>query len=183
MNKYLLGVLAATAVMATVDVASADPIRLGGGMDIGVPSGAAVGVVLNPGVDWVRLQTSLTYDYLAFGGRQSIQLDPFALLPNCPFGVFADAQVGFQPNASIPGHADLPQVGFDYLNLYGGLRFGKPNGFHWNVEMGPTYMHITTNNFQSVLNNTGTTGLVVGNPQVNGWIMPTVETGFTVVWP
>jgi hypothetical protein len=159
------------------------PFRIGFGMDVGVPSGAALGVVFNPKVDWARLQLSVTYNYLTPGGRASLQLDPLALLPNCPIGLFADVQGGFSPESSVPGHTDLPQVGFDYVNLYGGLRFGKPNGFHWNFEAGPSYMHVSTANFQSLVSKTGTTGLVVGNPTVNGWLVPTFVTGFTVVWP
>jgi hypothetical protein len=186
MRKFGIACLLGLAAATTTSVASADPFRAGFGMDVGVPSGGAVGLVINPGLDWMRLQGSLTYDYLSFGGRGSLQLDPLALLPNCPIGLFADVQGGWQPQASIPGRSDLPSVGFDYLNLYGGLRLGKPNGFHWNFLIGPTYMHITTSNFQSILNQVNSSnlnGLVVGNPTVNGWLVPTFETGFTVVWP
>lgn len=184
--KKIVACLLGLAVAIACTTAAADPLRVGFGMDVGVPSGGAVGVVVNPGLDWARLQASLTYDYLAFGGRGSLQLDPFALLPNCPIGLFADVQGGFQPEASIPGHSDLPGVGFDYVNLYGGLRLGKPNGFHWNFEVGPTYLHVSTKNFQSVLNqvnNSNLNGLVLGNPTVDGWFVPTFSTGFTVVWP
>ena len=187
--KRIVGCLLGLAVATACATAAADPLRVGFGMDVGVPSGGAVGVVVNPGLDWARLQASLTYDYLSLGGRGSLQLDPLALLPNCPIGLFADVQGGFQPEANIPGgHSDLPSVGFDYVNLYGGLRFGKPNGFHWNFEAGPTYMHVSTGNFQSVLNNVSGSGntlsnLKVGNPTVDGWFVPTFSTGFTVVWP
>jgi len=181
MRKFLFSVVSVAALMATADSAFADPLRVGFGADIGVPSGAAVGLVVNPGLDWARVQTSLTYDYLSFGGRGSLQLDPFALLPKCPIGVFADAQGGFQPDANIPGYADLPQVGFEYLNLYGGLRLGNPNGFHWNFEAGPTYLNLHTNDFQRVLNGTKISSWV-GNPTISGWFFPTFETGFAVVW-
>lgn len=193
----LFGLVVATACTT----AAADPLRVGFGMDVGVPSGGAVGVVVNPGLDWARLQASLTYDYLSFGGRGSLQLDPMALIQvhhydklsglfwtghDFPFGIFADIQGGFQPEARIGGRSDLPSVGFDYVNLYGGLRFGNPNGFHWNIEAGPTYMHVSTNNFQSILsqtNSSSVSGLVLGNPTVDGWVVATVSTGFTVVWP
>jgi hypothetical protein len=151
-------------------------------MDLGLPSGVALGFVLNPKLDWLRLQASLTYDYLSFGGRGSVQLDPLALLPNLPIGLFADIQGGFQPMATIPGHSDLPGVGIDYLNSYLGLRLGKPNNFHWNIEGGYTRLHVSTSNFQSVVNQAGSpSGLVIGNPTLDGWV-PTAETGFTIVW-
>src|ERR1039458_58138 len=95
-----------TVTPCTLD-GSNHPFRFGFGMDLGLPSGVALGFVLNPKLDWLRLQASLTYDYLSFGGRGSVQLDPLALLPNLPIGLFADIQGGFQPMATIPGHSDL----------------------------------------------------------------------------
>lgn len=165
-----------------VSVATPHPFRIGFGADVGVPSGAQVGVVVNPFIDWARVEVSLGYNYLSFGGRASLQLDPMALLPNLPVGLFADVQAGFFPTSAVPGHSDLPKVGYDYLNLYGGLRLGKPNGFHWNLEVGPTYMHANTSNFQSILSKTGSSGLTVGNPSANIWLVPTFVTGFTVVF-
>lgn len=172
-------------------VASADPVfggdhplRLGFGMDVGVPSGASLGLVVHPKVDWVSVQPSLTYNGLAFGGRLALKLDPMALInhANLPIGLFVEAQGGFFGQGTIPGHSDLPSLGYDYLNLYGGLRLGKPNGFHWNFEVGPTYLHATTGNFQSVVGSNGS-GLTIGNPTVDGWVVPTFVTGFEVVWP
>lgn len=194
MRKFMFAALSVAAIAIT-DTAFADPAHVGFGMDVGAPSGGAVGVVVNPGLDWMRIEASLTYDYLSLGGRGSLQLDPMALINvrhqvpgliwfshDFPFGIFADVQGGFQPTASIPGHSDLPQVGFDYLNTYAGIRLGKPNGFHWNFEGGPTYMHISTSNFQSVLSGANAGQLRLGNPTVDGWVTPTFETGFTVVW-
>lgn len=168
--------------------------RLGVDADLGLPSGGSLGVTLHPKVDWARVGVAVTYDYLSAGGRLSLQLDPMALIPisheradgthyithNFPLGIFADVQGGFQPLAGIPGHSNLPQFGFDYVNLYGGLRLGTPGGFHWNIEVGPTYMHIATGNFQSILSSTGASGLKIGNPTVNGWLVPTFVTGFEV---
>lgn len=183
--------LALTAALVCVGAtASADPVfggdhplRLGFGMDIGVPSGGALGLVVHPKLDWVSASAAVTYNGLAPGGRLAVKLDPLALLPNCWVGLFADLQGGFAGQGTIPGHSDLPSVGYDYFNAYGGLRLGKPNGFHWNFEVGPTYMHVATSNFQSVLSNTGASSLVVGNPTVDGWFVPTFMTGFEVVWP
>ncbi len=191
MRKTAFGAIA-VALMCVSASASADPLfggdhplRLGFGMDVGVPSGASLGLVVHPKQDWISVQPSLTYNGLAFGGRLALKLDPMALINkgNLPIGLFADAQGGFAGTGTIPGHSDLPGIGYDYLNLYGGLRLGKPNGFHWNFEVGPTYLHATTDNFQAVLKNTNTSGLTVGNPTVNGWVIPTFVTGFEVVWP
>lgn len=190
MHKIVFGAVALALVCATA-TASAEPLfggnhplRLGFGADVGVPSGASLGLVVHPKQDWISVSPSLTYNALSFGGRLALKLDPMALINkgNLPIGLFGDVQGGFFGQGTIPGHSDLPGIGYDYLNLYGGLRLGKPNGFHWNFELGPTYLHASTNNFQALLKN-GTPGLTVGNPTVNGWVTPTFVTGFEVVWP
>lgn len=171
-----------------------DKVRLGVGLNLGVPGGAAVGVVVNPKLDWLRVELDLTYNYLTFGGRASVQLDPMAeilirsnvttadgsyIVTKNPFGfgIFADIQGGFFPTAGVPGHSDLPQLGYDYLNLYAGIRLGNPNGFHWVFEAGPTYMYARTGNFSQVVGNVEQ-GLTLGNPTARGWITPTGMTGF-----
>jgi hypothetical protein len=196
MKKFVVSMFAALALLAVSSVAMADddqhpyrpvvtlpdphPFRIGVGLDVGVPSGAALEVTLHPKADWVRVSAALTYNYLSFGPRASVQLDPLALLPKLPIALYADIQGGISPMANIPGHSDLPSVGYDYLNLYGVLRLGTARGFHWNIAVGPSYIHATTGNFQSVLNNNGTSGLTVGNPEISGWLVPTFSTGFEI---
>lgn len=182
MKSFYMGALTALAIMAVSAGAAADdhPFRLGIDADIGLPAGAGLQLTVHPKEDWARLGLAADYNYLGFGGRASLELDPLALLPKLPIGLYADVQGGFFPQAAVPGHSNLPQVGYDYLNLYGVLRFGTPGGFHWNFMAGPTYLHITTGNFQSVLNNSGASGLKVGNPTVDGWLTPTFSTGFEV---
>lgn len=202
MRKTLFGALVAALMCVSVS-ASADPLfggdhplRLGFGMDVGVPSGASLGLVVHPKMDWVSVQPSLTYNGLAFGGRLAVKLDPLALInthryadghfwterASLPIGLFADVQGGFFGQGSIPGGSNLPSLGYDYLNLYGGLRLGKANGFHWNFEGGPTYLHATAGNFQSVVGNSAS-GLTIANPTIDGWVCCTFVTGFEVVWP
>lgn len=180
MKKWML--LAVGMVCISVpEMAMADPVRVGFSSDLGLPSGYAVGVVVHPGLDVFSVSGSLTYNALNFGGRLSLKFDPMALAPRLPFGIFLDAQGGFAAAGNVPGHSsDMPSLGYDYANLYGGFRFGRMNGFHWNIEVGPSYLVAQTGNFQSVIGNSG--GLKVGNPSANLWITPTFETGFEVSW-
>lgn len=194
MNRIVFGMvaLALTCVAATasaqeavpsqpaVVVTNPHPFRVGFGMDIGVPSGLSVGVVVNPKIDWLSLEGSFTENVLSPGGRLSLKLDPIASVSRIPFGVIGDVQGGFFGRGSIPGHHDLPTIGYDYANFYGGLRFGRPGGFNWVLEAGPSYLAFNSNNFQSVVKNTS---VLVGNPVVTGWISPTFVTGFSAVWP
>jgi hypothetical protein len=181
-----LSLIAVTVALLSVSsIASADeakhPLRIGFGGDIGVPSGFALGVVVHPKIDWVSAQLSLTHNTINFGGRMSVKLDPLALLPKVPIGLFADFQGGIAGRGNVPGTTDLPPVGYNYLNFYGGLRLGKPNGFHWNFEVGPSYVVATTKDFQSVLSKSG--NLTVSDPTVSAWLIPTFVTGFEVVFP
>jgi hypothetical protein len=189
MRRMILFLTAAMALSVSA-TAAADPafggdhpLRLGFGLDAGLPSGIALGLVIHPKEDWATFNLALTDNALALGSRASLKLDPIALAPNCPIGLFADVQAGFAGQGSIPGHSDLPGLGYQYVNLYGGLRLGRPNGFHWNFELGPTYLSAHTNNFQSVLGSASVAGLQVGNPTVTGWVVPTFVTGFEVSWP
>ena len=65
--------------------------------------------------------------------------------------------------------------------LAAGYCAGRPNGFHWNFEVGPSYVDVRTSNAQVLAG--GHKHLTVGNPTINGWITPTFVTGFEVVWP
>lgn len=176
----ILAVMAASALVC--GAASADPVAIGVGSDLGIPSGYSLGLVVHPGTDAISLQPSLTYNALNFGGRLSLKLDPMALAHNVPVGLFLDFQGGFAASGTVPGHAsDLPSVGYDYVNTYLGLRLGKARNFHWNFEVGPSYLHMTTGNFQSVVNSGSS--VTVGNPSANMWAIPTFVTGFEVSWP
>lgn len=181
---FAVTALSLMCVSASASAEDKHPFRVGFGMDVGVPSGAAVGLVVHPKTDVLSLQLSVTYNALNLGERLSVKVDPFGLLPNCPIGLFVDVQGGWALNGTIPGHSELPGIGYHYANFYGGLRFGKPNGFHWNLEVGPTYMQVNTSGFQDALNSlSAPKGLTIGNPTVTGWVMPTFVTGFEVVWP
>lgn len=186
MVRKVCSALLMTAIICATSYASAEEdhkFRAGFGMDIGVPSGAAVSFVVHPKVDWASVSLGMTYNALALGGRVSLKLDPIAYLaPRFPIGLILDEQGGITGQGTIPGHSDLPSIGYTYLNLYGGLRFGKPNNFHWLLEAGPTYINATSGNFQATVNNNGGQGVTVGNPSVSGWIAPTFVTGFEVVW-
>jgi len=158
------------------------PFRYGFGMDLGVPSGVSLGFVFHPKTDAISLEASFTENVLSPGGRLSLQLDPLALLPRLPVALYADVQAGFTGRGTVPGHStNLPSLGYDYVNFYGGLRLGRAQNFHWFFEAGPTYLNVTTGNFQSIV--PSAKGLTVGNPTATAWVVPTFVTGFQVSWP
>jgi hypothetical protein len=184
-KSFLFGAALVTALLVS-SVASADEearvIRLGLGADVGVPSGASIGIVACDNYCAFRAQVSMTYNAMNLGGRASIKLDPLALFPRNPVGLFFDLQGGIAGQGSIPGTTNLPPLGYDYLNFYGGLRFGRARNFHWLLEVGPTMLVANTSNFQHYVDNNGTTNVKVSNPKVSAWIVPTFVTGFEIVW-
>jgi hypothetical protein len=186
--KRTASMIPAALIMSIAPSAMADseppphPLRVGFGMDIGVPSGAALGIVVHPKIDTVTVQLALTYNAMAFGGRASVKLDPLALFPNVPIALFADVQGGLTGQGKVPTLSDYPSLGYGYLNFYGGLRLGKPNGFHWNFEAGPSYIHATTDGFQAYASKNVSNKLTVSNPTVSAWVTPTFVTGFQICW-
>lgn len=188
MNKLLCSVLT-LAFVGVSSVASAQEttpnnhqVRVGFGADLGVPSGIGVGLIVHPAVDWLSLDVSFQENILSPGGRASVRLDPLAVLPRLPFGVFIDGQYGIFGRGVIPGKSsNLPSIGYQYVNTYLGLRFGRANGFYWFIEGGPSYLDINSSGFSNLVSKSN--GFSVGNPTVTGWITPTALTGFSVVWP
>lgn len=184
-KSFLFGAALVTALLVS-SVASADEesrvIRLGLGADVGVPSGASIGIVACDNYCAFRAQVSMTYNAMSLGGRASIKLDPLALFPRNPVGLFFDLQGGITGQGSIPGTTNLPPLGYDYLNFYGGLRFGRAKGFNWIIEAGPTYIIANTSNFTHYVNNNGTSNVVSSNPVVKAWVAPTFVTGFQIVF-
>jgi hypothetical protein len=160
--------------------------RLGPSLDVGVPSGITLGIVFNPWVDWVRLGAGLSDNVLHTGGRFSLQLDPMALMPRLPIGLFGDFQAGGFSKGSIPGHsADLPTVGYTYESLMAGLRLGRPGaGFKFVLEAGTTHLNVSSGNFASVVNNNGggSSGLTIGDPKVSGWASPAFDLGMILTF-
>jgi hypothetical protein len=167
--------------VAPLTTYDAHKLHLGFGMDLGAPSGVAIGFVAHPRLDWMSLEAAFTY-LTAPGGRFSMKLDPFAVSPRLPIGLFGDVQLGFMAREDLPFRSQkLPSIGDDYANFLLGLRLGRVNGFHWFFEAGETALHANTDNFQRVVGSLSK-GLVIGNPTANLYA-PALSTGFAVVWP
>jgi len=178
--------LLATSVHAeTSKGITTDPwkFRAGFGLDLGVPSGAALGLVVHPKTDMAEVSIAGTYNGFGPGGRVGLKLDPLGIFTYWPIGVVIDIQGGFATKGTLLGHSqDFPALDYQYANLYGGLRLGNPDGFHWFFEAGPTYIHATASNLSSVINNSSST-VTVGPATMTGWFVPTFSMGFSVVWP
>lgn len=150
---------------------------------LGVPAGATVSLVVNPRLNWLQLGAGVGYNYLAFGPEGFVKLDPLALLPKVPIGIFGEFRAGIFPVENIPGHSsDIPGVGYSYESFQAGLRLGRADhGFRWDFKVGEAHIDAHTSNFQSRVASGNTSGVTFGNPTASGWI-PAVSMGPSFVW-
>jgi hypothetical protein len=181
MNKKFISIVSiAYGSLFFTSMASADQTEdrhrwVGVQFDLGVPDGAALGVVVRPKVNWLRLNLSGTYNGLAPGLRGGFTFDPIKF----PIAPTLTLEGGKAFNGNIPGHHDLPSFGYDYLNLHLGMEFGNRDRWRLFLQAGPTWMHITTSNFASVLGS-NEADLTVGNPTANVALVPTAKLGFAI---
>jgi hypothetical protein len=171
-------------VPVPVDYYRMNRFHVGVGFVLGIPSGVGLGVVANPFIDWLRLGASFQENVLSPGARFSIQVDPMALRPNLPIGVFIDGQYGFFVPGNVPGHAgDFPAIGYSYESLLGGLRLGKAHGFQFDLEAGYSHIGVTSRNFQETVSKNAVDigGLTLANPTASVWA-PSIQLGFTYLW-
>lgn len=158
------------------DVSQSQPRHrwLGMQVDVGAPDGAALGLVVRPKFDWLRLEAAGTYNGLAPGGRLGLTLDPvsFGIAPTLT------AEAGFAGQGAIPNHADLPMVGYDYANFHLGLEFGSRSSWRFFFHGGPSFLHVSTSNFQNAVSLGN--GITLANPTTDAWVIPTFKLGLSL---
>lgn len=141
--------------------------------DIGVPDGAAAGIVVSPYFYWLKVTGSYTNNYFVSGGRLGVTFDPIKF----GVGLTFTSEYGFTGkfNPSDVVGENLPTASYQYVNFHPGLEFGNPNGFRFFLRGGPTHMWADTHNFNDVVNNKSIT---VSDPSAKVWVTPTFKLGF-----
>jgi hypothetical protein len=177
MRKALFGSALVCAMLATVS-ASADDSRfryVGMNFDLGAPDGVALGVVVRPHLNWLRLNAAFTENVLAPGVRFGATVDPIK------FGIAPTFTVegGHYWSGSVPVVSNPPTLGYDYANLHLGLEFGNRDKWRIYLHGGLSYMSVHTGNFQNTVSSLPD-GVSLGNPWLNGWIAPTGKLGFAI---
>jgi hypothetical protein len=158
--------------------------HLGPDFSVGFPSALNVGLAFNPFLNWAQVGVGVSWDYLSWGAYGSLKLDPLALLPKVPVGLFEDTQIGFLGAGTVPDQHGLA-VGYSYQSFMAGLRLGRADhGFRWNIEAGESHLNVAARNFNSFIQaeaGSNQNGLTVANPHVAGWF-PAVSTGFSILF-
>jgi hypothetical protein len=147
-------------------------------LDVGVPDGAAAGIVVRPYIDWLRVVLSATHNGASSGIRGSVTVDPinFGIAPTLTLGV-GHAFKGNVPSF-VPSSADIPAFDYTYVNLHPGLEFGSRDSWRFFLQGGPTWMHVNTYDFQKVLGS-NEPSLRVADPSANIRFNPTIKLGLT----
>ena len=144
-------------------------------MDIGAPDGVALGVVVKP-VKVLRLNVSGTYNVLAPGVRGGMTLDPinFGIAPTLTI------EGGYAAMGKIPGVSNSPQVGYTYLNLHGGLEFGKRDSWRIFLHAGPSWISLKASGVQSAIDLGN--DFTMSDPRATVMFNPTVKLGFVALF-
>jgi hypothetical protein len=151
-------------------------------MDVGVPDGAALGLVVRPHFDWLRIGAALTHNGIAPGLRLGVTVDPIAF----PIAPTFTVEGGHYWQGTVPFVQNATDVGYNYANFHVGLEIGNRSTFRFFIRGGASWLDVNTNNFQSSNAPSGMTGANggstsgVGNPTFNGWLAPSGKLGFSL---
>lgn len=138
-------------------------------LDAGAPDGVALGVIVRPSLNWLRLNASGTWNYLSYGVRGGLTLDPI----NFPIAPTLTVEGGHFFYGTIP--SEQLQVSYDYLNLHGGLDFGKRDVIRFFIHGGVSYMNVYTKNFSTLFNHSDT--ITLSDPTFSVRAAPSLKVG------
>ena len=157
----------------SLSASASEPLKVGGQVDVGILSGAAIGVVVKPKLNWLRLELAGTYN-TEFGLRGSATVDPIKF----PIAPTFTLQAGHTFESKLPGATNTPDLGMNYVDFHLGLELGKRDRWRFFLHAGPSYVSVRSSNFQAVVNPGN--GVTVGNPEFHGWLFPTAAIGYTI---
>ncbi len=177
MNKIVLPLI--LSLMMVPALASADESPrfkyVGMQVDVGVPDGAAVGVVVRPKLNWLRLNLSGTYNVLSPGIRGGFTLDPIKF----PIAPTLTLEGGHSFKGTVPGIASNPEVSYNYANLHLGIEFGNRDSWRFFIHGGPSWINAQTYDFENTIGNKDKS-LSVSDPSVSARVFPTAKLGFAL---
>jgi hypothetical protein len=154
-------------------------------MDVGVPDGAALGLVVRPHFDWLRIAGAVTHNGIAPGVRVGVTLDPIAF-PIAPTLTF---EAGHYWEGKLPMIQDSPTLGYNYANIHLGLEIGNRATFRFFLRGGVSYLDVNASNINMGSGSSGTvaangsnamSGSGIGNPSFSGWVAPSGKLGFSL---
>jgi len=161
------------------------PKLLGMALDVGVPDFAALSVLVRP-LPYVRVSGSMLYDYVGFGVRGGLSVQPyFFIAPSLNFEVgrfFESNANGKLPvKLSTKYQPLLDQFGYTFMNLQLGIEVGAPDTAVFFIRGGLSRMWMTAHNINQVAASTSSNGTQLQVSDANLRLgVPSVKVGFMV---
>jgi hypothetical protein len=138
--------------------------------DIGLPDGAAFGIVVRPKFDWLRLHAAATYNLMAPGVRAGVTFDPIAFV----IAPTLTVEGGHSWAGRLPV-GDAPTVGYTYANFHLGIEAGNRSRVRFFVRGGVSWIDATGSG--NVPGGGGSSSVGIINPSYTGWLVPTAKLG------
>ncbi len=172
----------AQAAAAAASIAKRRSDRWGLVVDLGVPEGAAVGVLFRP-LPVVRLWAGPAWNYVGWGVQAGVAAVPwhFAVTPvlSAEVGHYFDADVSvLASNAKgVPEELKplLQRMGYSYAAVHVGIELGSQRGLSLFLRAGISYLSLSSSGSYTTTDASGVT-VTFTDPRVHGTI-PSVKTG------
>ena len=114
-------------------------------MDVGLPDGAALGLVVRPRFDWLRIGGAVTHNGIAPGFRLGVTIDPI----DFPIAPTLTIEGGHYWQGTLPTVQNSPTVGYNYANIHLGLEIGNRANFRFFLRGGVSYVDVSASNIQA----------------------------------
>jgi hypothetical protein len=154
---------------------------VGAQLDIGLPDGGAVGLVVRPFVKWARATVSYTFNGFSSGVRGGVTFDPikFPIAPTLTFegGQAFEARI----DGSLLGFENDAFVRYSYANAHLGLELGNRDTFRFFIRAGASTIHARVRNVAPQVGEGGTT-VTFGEPRLQADLLGTAKLGFAMLF-
>lgn len=170
--KKSVSILSLIAACIIPSVASADPINVGGSIDLSVPDGLGVGVAVQPWTQYFRVGASLQDNYISPGLRASVAFTPikFPIFPELEIacGWFSRQNIPF----SINGVSNL-NLQYNYADFLFGIGFGNRDRAMLLLSGGVSFIDANMGNIGPSIH---ISNAYFDNPTFKGWV-PSAKLG------
>lgn len=150
---------------------------LGAQLDVAVPNGAGLSLVVRPAIRWAHLNFGGTYNGMAPGLFTGLTLDPF----DWPVTLTLTGEVGGSFRGRVIGLSDAPEASYVYANIWPGIEFGSRDSWRFFIRGGVSYLAGTVYDTKRFVGSMDSS-ITFTDPTFDGSVAPTAKVGFFVLF-